>query len=128
MASESYHEPLELLSEETKNLHRGIVSLIEELEAVDWYLQRAEACSDAELKEVLVHNRNEEMEHASMVLEWIRRRSGDFDVFLREYLFTTDPIAEKEAETEKEKSATPVSARMAEPVQSLGIGSFRGKD
>jgi hypothetical protein len=78
MSSESYHEPSELLSEETKNLHRAIVSLKEELEAADWYQQRAEACSDGELRAVLVHNKNEEIEHAMMILEWLRigSRSG----------------------------------------------------
>ena len=59
MASDSYHEPLELLSEETRNLHRAIVSLMEELEAIDWYQQRADACSDPQLKDVLLHNKNE---------------------------------------------------------------------
>jgi hypothetical protein len=72
MGSETYHEPLELIPEETRNLHRAIVSLIEELEAVDWYNQRAGACSDPELKAVLMHHRNEEIEHAMMNLEWIR--------------------------------------------------------
>ena len=71
MSSEGYHEPIELLSEPTKNMHRAIVSLCEELEAVDWYQQRAEACTDAELAAVLTHNKNEEIEHAMMTLEWI---------------------------------------------------------
>jgi len=76
MASVGFNEPLELLSEDTRNMHRAIVSLMEELEAIDWYQQRADACADSQLKDVLVHNKNEEIEHASMVLEWIRRHSG----------------------------------------------------
>ncbi len=93
MGSETYHEPLELLSEKTRNLHRGIVSLIEELEAIDWYHQRAEACSDEELKRVLVHNRNEEIEHAVMTLEWLRRNDAKIAETLREILFTDRDIA-----------------------------------
>src|SRR5207248_4899242 len=89
MASDTYHEPLELLSEETRNLHRAIVSLKEELEAIDWYQQRADACSDPALKAVLVHNKNEEIEHASMVLEWIRRHDAQFDAMLKKYLFSS---------------------------------------
>jgi len=78
MSSESYHEPIELSSEETRNMHRAIVSLKEDSEAVDWYQQRAEACSD-ELRGVLWHNKNEEIEHAMMNLEWIRRHSATFN-------------------------------------------------
>jgi ferritin-like protein len=96
MSSEGLHEPPELLSEGTKNLHRAIVSLIEELEAVDWYNQRSEACSDPELKAVLVHNRNEEIEHAMMNLEWIRRTTPDFDQRMRTYLYSSGPITEVE--------------------------------
>jgi ferritin-like protein len=100
MGSETYHEPLELIPEETRNLHRAIVSLIEELEAVDWYNQRAGACSDPELKAVLMHHRNEEIEHAMMNLEWIRRNEPIVDKNLRTYLFSKGPITEVE-ETSK---------------------------
>jgi ferritin-like protein len=93
MANEGYHEPVEQLSEETRDMHRAIISLMEELEAVDWYNQRADACSDPELRAILVHNRDEEKEHASMVLEWIRRRDPGFDKELRDYLFTDKTIA-----------------------------------
>ena len=72
MSSVGYHEPVEELSSETRDMHRAIVSLMEELEAVDWYNQRADACKDAELKAILEHNRDEEKEHASMVLEWLQ--------------------------------------------------------
>src|ERR1700760_2707229 len=92
MSSESYHEPIELLSEDTKNTHRAIVSLKEELEAIDWYQQRAEACSDDELRAVLIHNKNEEVEHAMMTLEWIRRHSPVFGGHIQTYLNTTGSI------------------------------------
>lgn len=88
MANEGYHEPITELSNETRDMHRAIVSLMEELEAVDWYNQRADACKDPELKAILEHNRDEEKEHASMVLEWIRRRDPKFDHELRDWLFT----------------------------------------
>jgi ferritin-like protein len=88
MSSDGYHEPINELSVETRDMHRAIVSLMEELEAVDWYNQRADACKDPELKAILQHNRDEEKEHASMVLEWIRRRDPKFDTELRDWLFT----------------------------------------
>src|SRR3989442_6604917 len=97
MASDTYHEPLELLSDETRNLHRAIVSLMEELEAIDWYQQRADACSDPALQAVLLHNKNEEIEHASMVLEWIRRHNGQFAIMLKKYLFSEVAITDIEA-------------------------------
>jgi len=92
MANEGYHEPIEELSDETRDMHRAITSLMEELEAVDWYNQRVDACKDPELAEILAHNRDEEKEHAAMVLEWIRRRDPKFDAELREVLFTEDAI------------------------------------
>ncbi|RUO45318.1 encapsulin-associated ferritin-like protein [Idiomarina aquatica] len=88
MANEGYHEPYELLSDETRDMHRAIISLMEELEAVDWYNQRIDVCKDEELKAVLVHNRDEEKEHAAMMLEWIRRKDPKFDEELKDYLFT----------------------------------------
>ena len=93
MSSVGYHEPIDELSDVTRDMHRAIVSLMEELEAVDWYNQRADACKDAELKAILEHNRDEEKEHASMVLEWIRRRDPRFYTQLKDYLFTAGPIA-----------------------------------
>ena len=93
MANEGYHEPIEELSDETRDMHRAIISLMEELEAVDWYNQRVDVCTDAELKAILEHNRDEEKEHAAMVLEWIRRRDPKFDDELRDYLFTEKAIA-----------------------------------
>jgi ferritin-like protein len=96
MASEGYHEPVGELSAETRDLHRAIVSLMEELEAVDWYNQRVNACTDPDLAAILSHNRNEEMEHAAMVLEWIRRRNETMDKHLRTYLFSDRPVTEIE--------------------------------
>jgi uncharacterized protein len=121
MSSESYHEREELLSERTKNLHRAIVSLKEELEAVDWYQQRAEACSDPDLQAVLTHNKNEEIEHAMMVLEWIRRHDPVFAQHIGTYLNSTGPI------TAIEKAATGDGAGgSGAPTPSLGVGSLKG--
>jgi ferritin-like protein len=131
MSSEGTHEPYDLLSDDTKNLHRAIVSLIEELEAVDWYTQRASVCPDAELRAVLMHHRDEEVEHAMMNLEWIRRKDPVFDGHMKTYLFTTAPITAVEAA----KEAQDVGAAQARPGSggasasngggSLGIGSLR---
>ena len=92
MSSVGYHEPIAELSDETRDMHRAIVSLMEELEAVDWYNQRADACRDPELKAILEHNRDEEKEHAAMVLEWIRRRDPVMDKESRDSLFKTGEI------------------------------------
>ena len=93
MSNVGYHEPVEELSDETRDMHRAIVSLMEELEAVDWYNQRVEACDDAELEAILVHNRDEEKEHASMLLEWVRRKDPKFSSELKNYLYTQKSIA-----------------------------------
>jgi hypothetical protein len=98
MAHEGYHETISELSDETRDLHRAIESLVEELEAVDWYQQRAEACKDPSLRAILEHNRDEEKEHAAMVLEWLRRKDAAFDKELRDYLFTDRPIVALERE------------------------------
>ena len=92
MANEGYHEPIDTLKEETKDMHRAIQSLMEELEAVDWYNQRVDACQNDELRAILIHNRDEEKEHAAMVLEWIRRQDPSFDKELKDYLFTEKVI------------------------------------
>jgi ferritin-like protein len=92
MANEGFHEPIDQLRPETMDMHRAIVSLMEELEAVDWYNQRVDACTDAELKAILAHNRDEEKEHAAMLLEWIRRHDPKMDHELRGALFKTGPI------------------------------------
>jgi len=124
MSSESYHEPLELLSEDTRNRHRAIVSLKEELEAVDWYQQRAEACSDVELRAVLLHNKNEEIEHAMMTLEWLRRKDTTFAANIATYVGSSGPIvAVEQAVTGAASGSGEVSANVS---VSLGIGSLKG--
>ncbi len=92
MANEGYHEPVDELTDETRDMHRAITSLMEELEAVDWYNQRVNACKDPELAKILAHNRDEEKEHAAMVLEWIRRHDPTFDHELRDTLFKDGEI------------------------------------
>jgi uncharacterized protein len=98
MAHEGYHEPVEELSDKTRDMHRAIITLMEEFEAIDWYNQRVDACKDDELKAVLVHNRDEEKEHAAMVLEWMRRNDPLFEQVLRTYLFTSGDITQLELE------------------------------
>ena len=120
MASNTYHESVDLLAEDTRNMHRAIVSLMEEMEAIDWYQQRADACSDPQLKDVLLHNKNEEIEHATMLMEWIRRHSDHFNGMMRKYLFTEQPIAGIEGGTGTDGPA-PVAT------DSLGVGSMKGK-
>ena len=93
MSNEGYHEPTEEMSDEARDLHRSIISLMEELEAVDWYNQRMDVTKDDELRAVLKHNRDEEMEHAAMLLELLRRRLPEFDKELRDWLFTDKPLA-----------------------------------
>jgi ferritin-like protein len=93
MSSTDFHERFEDLSAATRDMHRAIVSLMEELEAIDWYNQRCDACGDAALKAILAHNRDEEKEHAAMLLEWIRRQDPTFSQQLKQYQFTSQPIA-----------------------------------
>jgi ferritin-like protein len=97
MSNEGYHEPINELTDETRDMHRAITSLMEELEAVDWYQQRVDATKDPVLKKILAHNRDEEKEHASMLLEWIRRKDSRFDKELHDYLFTDKPIVDLES-------------------------------
>ncbi len=124
MTSEGFHEPLELLSQETLDRHRAIVSLMEELEAVDWYAQRVDATQDGELRAILQHNLEEEIEHATMVLEWLRRRHPKFDAELRERLFREGPIV-REGHGEPADAAPEHGAPRTDG--SLGIGSLRGR-
>lgn len=95
MEGKGYHEQIDKMSSKAKDMHRAIMSLMEELEAVDWYEQRIEVCEDEELKAILEHNRDEEKEHAAMVMEWIRRNDSAFNKELKDYLFTEKPIAHK---------------------------------
>ncbi|MEQ8234347.1 MAG: ferritin-like domain-containing protein [Gammaproteobacteria bacterium] len=125
-ASETLHEAVEKLRPETIDRHRAIVSLMEELEAVDWYDQRVDATEDPELAAILAHNRDEEKEHACMMIEWLRRRDAHFDHELRTYLFGEGPILELEeaaTEGEAEQGAAPATRSDG----SLGIGSLKGR-
>lgn len=96
MAHEGLHECKKDLRKQTRERHRALVSLQEELEAVDWYRQRADACRDEQLKAILLHNMREEMEHAAMLIEWLQRNNPDFSTQLRSYLFSDMPITEVE--------------------------------
>ncbi|PZN33889.1 MAG: ferritin [Proteobacteria bacterium] len=122
-SSASFHEPPEWLTPATMDRHRALASLMEELEAVDWYDQRIDATGDTELRDILAHNRDEEKEHASMVLEWLRRRDPKFDEHLRTYLFTDRPVLEIEEAVEGAGEENGASAGDG----SLGIGSLRAR-
>ena len=128
MSSENLHAPRERLSEKTLNLHFAIVSLMEELDAIDWYRQRADDTEEETLKGLLLHNMREEMEHASMLLEWIRRHDGDFERFLRTYLFTEGAILQEEkmATAEGRDAVAPASGR-GRAERGFTIGSLRGR-
>ena len=116
--SAGLHEPADQLQPATIDRHRALASIQEELEAVDWYDQRVDATDDAELAEVLAHNRDEEKEHAAMTLEWLRRHDAVLDGHLRTYLFTTEPIVGLEAARGDSDGDGPTQG-------SLGIGSLR---
>jgi ferritin-like protein len=130
-SSAELHEPAEKLGPATIDRHRAIVSLMEELEAVDWYDQRVAASDDDELRAVLAHNRDEEKEHAAMTLEWLRRQDPALDQVLRQYLFTSDPITEIETAAEEgadEAGSEPAGPARSTPSTSLNIGSLAGKE
>ncbi|MFW5701363.1 MAG: ferritin [Bacteroidota bacterium] len=99
MSSENLHEKQHDMKKETIDIHRAIVSLCEELDAWDWYNQRVDAVSNHDLKKILIHNRNEEKEHAAMLIEWLRRNDNFFEGQLKEYLFTDKSIADIERES-----------------------------
>lgn len=103
------------LSVEVTNVHRALTSLQEELEAVDYYNQRADRTEDEALKAILLHNRNEEIEHASMLFEYLRRTVPELDEAMKTYLFTQKPITEIEAAATGGES----------PADSLGIGNVK---
>jgi ferritin-like protein len=113
MATEALQEPQQTISKGTHDLHRALLSLSEELEAIDWYQQRADAATDPALREVFLHNRGEEIEHASMLLEWLRRNDPGFGKLLKTLLFSEGPI-------------TAVQAAAPPAEQTLGIGSMKG--
>jgi len=132
MSSEAYHEPVDRLQPSTIDRHRAIQSIMEELEAVDWYDQRVDATGDQELAAVLAHNRDEEKEHAATTLEWLRRHDPVLDRHLRTYLFTEGPIIEIEHQAEEgggddEGGGAPGSAPdLGSDAAGLGIGSLNG--
>jgi ferritin-like protein len=127
MSSTSLHESEDRLAPATKDMHRAIVSLMEELEAVDWYQQRMDATQDTELRDILRHNRDEEKEHAAMVLEWIRRRDPSFDAKLREYLFTDGSIVGRERAVEAGEVLANGSGNGARNASgAVTVGSLRG--
>jgi ferritin-like protein len=119
-SSVGFHENEALLAAETKDRHRALASLQEELEAIDWYDQRVDAAGDPELKAILAHNRDEEREHAMMVLEWLRRNAPGFEEQMRAYLFKEGPILGLEAAAADGGGAAPAASD-----GSLGIGSLR---
>lgn len=118
-SSTTLHEPVGMLTVETLEIHRGIVSLMEEFEAIDWYAQRIDATADDQLKAILTHNRDEEKEHAMMTLEWLRRHDPVLDAQMRTYLFTDGDIVATESDVES------LVATTATDDESLGIGSLR---
>ena len=125
--SAGFHESTDVLKPETLDRHRAIASLMEELEAIDWYDQRVDAAGDEELRAILAHNRDEEKEHAAMVLEWLRRRDPGFDEQLRDYLFIDKPVLEREEELDGAQAAPSKPPSSSSGDGSLGIGSLRAK-
>jgi uncharacterized protein len=122
--SAQFHEAQDVLEQATQERHRAIASLMEELEAVDWYDQRVDATTDESLRAILAHNRDEEKEHAAMTLEWLRRNDVVWDRVLRTYLFTEAPITEVEKESEAGETAPAAPG----PASSLGIGALSDKE
>jgi hypothetical protein len=119
-----YHEPYEALPEDARDVHRALTSLKEEIEAIDWYNQRVVLCSDPDLRTVLEHNRDEEIEHACLTLEWLRRKMPGWDKNLRRFVLSEASIAEL-AEEEAEKPA-PVNGSTSRD-KTLGLGSLKGR-
>lgn len=125
--STTLHESEDRLPPDVVDRHRAIVSLMEELEAVDWYDQRAAVATDPQLREILAHNRDEEKEHAMMVLEWLRRNDAKLNEMIETYVGTTGSIigAEEEATGKNGDGDGPAAA--GSNAGSLGIGSLRGE-
>jgi ferritin-like protein len=123
-SSATLHEAVDKLKPETPDIHRAVVSLMEELEAIDWYRQRADACGDEQLKAILEHNMNEEIEHASMVLEWLRRNVPKIDAALKTYLFTSGDVTKlEEAVTGEEPPNEKITPRQPRTT----IGDLKGR-
>ncbi len=122
MAGESLHEERDILGPTILDRHRAISTLMEELEAIDWYDQRIKASDNPELQAILSHNRNEEVEHASMILEWLRRHDEGFNLQLRKYLFIEGPIRDLAAGATTAAGAADTAAGAT---SDLGIGQLR---
>jgi ferritin-like protein len=120
-SSATLHEQSDHLKPATIDRHRAIVSLMEELEAVDWYDQRVDAAGDDDLKAILAHNRDEEKEHAMMTLEWLRRHDPALDEQMRTYLFAEGDILAAEENAMGNGDGGNGGAGDG----SLGIGSLR---
>lgn len=117
----AYSEPYEAIDEQTRNISRAITSLREELEAIDWYNQRVNTTTDQELKDIMAHNRDEEIEHAVMAFEWLRRNMAGFDEDMKTYLFTEGSLLEVEEQaTGSEGTPTP-----AGPKSGMTIGNLK---
>ncbi|HEY2621609.1 MAG TPA: encapsulin-associated ferritin-like protein [Acetobacteraceae bacterium] len=116
MAGETLHEERDVIGPEVLDRHRAMSTIMEELEAIDWYDQRIKAATNPELQAVLAHNRNEEKEHASMLLEWLRRNDAEFASHLRTYVFSQGPIREVKT----------AAGGVATTGGSLSIGSLKG--
>ena len=126
-SSASFHESLDKLSTTTQDMHRALVSLQEELEAVDWYQQRADACEDDALKSILFHNMHEEIEHASMILEWLRRKHAGFEQHMHTYLFTSQTIVDIEEEDTGGKGQAETDIEVGKPHDlGLTVGPMKG--
>ena len=123
--SAGFHEVIESLKLDTLDRHRALVPIMEELDAVDWYDQRVDACQDDELRAILAHSRDEEKEHAAMLLEWLRRRDSALDRMLRQYLFNETPVLECEAALDQTEAATADATPASASDGALGIGSLR---
>jgi ferritin-like protein len=138
MSSENLHAPRERLTRATLSHHHAIVSVMEEMDAIDWYRQRAEDTEDAALREILLHNMREEVEHACMILEWLRRNDPEWSKQMDAYLYTEAPITEIERIEEHgqagEPARSPTGAHVPEPAprgprRSAGrftVGSLKG--
>ncbi|MCO6411418.1 MAG: ferritin [Thiogranum sp.] len=116
MAHEALHEDRKDLGRNTRDMHRALVSLQEELEAIDWYRQRVDACGDAALRDILAHNMGEETEHAAMLIEWLRRNDSGFADHLRTYLFTELPVTAIEEQAEAD-AADDETQTVTEPMR-----------
>jgi uncharacterized protein len=118
-----YHEPTNELTDNDRNIVRALSSLKEEIEAVNWYHQRYAACQEPELKKILAHNRDEEIEHAVMTMEWLRRNMSAWDEVLKTYLFTTKSVVE--VEEEEQGNSNNENGNQPSSSKSLGIGSLK---